>query len=254
VEKAGLLPPIPAYIDSTYVCFEFAVTMAGVTGLLALTTSSFAQTLRRARQSEREIDARNHELLTARAALEERNAHLRAVVERYDAFMAQVGQGNLAGQLELEEVEPGDPLVALGRRLNETTAGLRQVARQTSGMSGELQGSADAILAAATQQATGAAEQSAAITQATTTIDEVRAIADQTAQRAQGVADLSQRTADVARAGQQVAGMEQIAQAMHNIQAVTAQTVAGTRQTEGVARELDALAGRLAEVTARYRV
>jgi methyl-accepting chemotaxis protein len=201
-EQGNLLPPPPTYLDSTYICIEFAVTMAGVTGLLAMATNSFARTLKRARHSESEIQARNRELQGTRANLEERNQALQATVGRYGDFMAQVGQGNLAGRLDLPE-GTDEPLIALGQRLNDTTAGLRQMALQIAETADELQGSADAILAASTQQASGAAEQSSAISQTTTTIDEVRAIAEQTSQRAQGVADLSQRTADVARTGQQ---------------------------------------------------
>jgi len=220
-ERVGLLPPVPD-LDTTYTCIEFSVTMVGVTGLLALATSSFSRTLERARRTERELSTRNDELLAARATLEESNAHLRATVARYDDFMARVGQGDLADQLPLQQAEATDPLVALGQRLNETTAGLRQMAVQISGTAVELQGAVEAILAASTQQATGAAEQSAAITQATTTIDEVHSIADQTAERAQGVEQLSQRTADIARAGQQtvddtVAEMGQVRRKVESI-------------------------------------
>jgi methyl-accepting chemotaxis protein len=234
-EQAGLLPPVPD-LDATYTCIEFSVTMVGVTGLLALATNSFARTLERARRTEREINARNSELRAARAALEESNAHLRAAVERYGDFMARVGQGDLASQLTLQAVEATDPLVALGQRLNETTAGLRQMAVQISRTAVELQGAVESILAASTQQATGAAEQSAAITQATTTIDEVRTIADQTAKRAQGVEELSQRTADIARAGQQTVDdtVAEMGQVRHKVESIATGILALSEQAQAI--------------------
>lgn len=233
-EQGQLLPPPPTYIDSTYTCIEFAVTMLGVTGLLAMATSSFARTLERARRNEREIQSRNADLLDIRAALEEHNQALQSAVARYGDFMAAVGQGNLADRLDLAEAD--SPLVALGRRLNETTAGLRQMTGQIAGTAGELQGAAEAILAASTQQAAGAAEQSAAFSQATTTIDEVRAIADQTAQRAQGVAELSRRTADEAQAGRRAVDdtVSEMSTVRHKVEAIATGILALSEQAQAV--------------------
>jgi methyl-accepting chemotaxis protein len=159
----------------------------------------------------------NQELQDIRASLEERNRYLQVTFEQYDAYMAAVGQGNLALRLPLRDdgQDLDEPLVALGRRLNGTTAILQRTIAQIRDAAQQLNVAAAEILAATSQQAAGATEQSTAFTQASTTIDEVRSITEETAQRSNVVADLSRQVDEVALAGQSAvantaAGMEEV--------------------------------------------
>ena len=204
-ERQGIILPPAEPRTSTQVLGEFAMTMAGVTGLLFLALHSLDRVLKRSRHNEREVIERNRELQAARQSLEQRNEWLRAVVQQYDDHMAEMQQGNLAARLKLDhgEWETGDPLVTLGHRLNEMTASLDRTITQVRETANELSQGAAEILAATTQQAASASEQSAAISQTTVTVDEVKTISEQATQRAQEVTSASQHTVDVSRDGQQ---------------------------------------------------
>ena len=207
LETRGSLPPamIPNDPFSGLMALIGNIIMA--TALLYLASRSIANSLERARRNERNLTESNQELLGIRASLEERNQYLQDTVQRYDAYLANVGQGNLSNRLVLNkaetETDADDPLIALGHRLNDTVASLQGMATQVRETAGNLNSAATELLASTTQQAAGANEQSAAISQTTTTVDELRAIAEQSVVRAQTVMDASQRTVDVARTGKQ---------------------------------------------------
>ncbi|MBN1978316.1 MAG: methyl-accepting chemotaxis protein, partial [Anaerolineae bacterium] len=204
-EGQGMIQPPAKPRMPDQVLGEFAMTMAGVTGLLFLALHSLDRALKRSRHNEREVTERNRELQTARQSLEQRNEWLRAVVQQYDDHMAEMERGNLAVRLKLDngKRETGDPLVTLGHRLNEMTASLDRMITQVRETASGLGAGAAEILAATTQQAASASEQSAAISQTTITVDEVKTISEQAIQRAQEVVDASQRTVDVSHSGQQ---------------------------------------------------
>jgi methyl-accepting chemotaxis protein len=192
--------------------------------LLHIATRNLNEALSRARSNEQDLAQSNRELLAIRASLEQHNEHLRRSVELYAEHMAEVGRGNLASRVRLDDngSGPDDPLVILGHRLNESTANLQAMIQQIHQVAGNLTAAAAEILAASTQQAAGASEQASAITQASSTIEEVRTIAEQTSQRAQAVAELTQRTTDVSTIGQQsvtdtVAGMAEIRDKVESI-------------------------------------
>jgi methyl-accepting chemotaxis protein len=135
---------------------------------------------------------------------QEQREYLQVMVREYGDYMAQVAQGNLAARLTLyEDGGRDDPLVVLGRNLNETVASLQRMIRQMRDAANNLSSAAAEILSATTQQASGAHEQSAAIAQTTTTVDELKTIAEQSVRRAQEVANASQRTVEVSHTGQQ---------------------------------------------------
>jgi methyl-accepting chemotaxis protein len=201
---ADMLPdPTPLTPLDTWL--EMAVTTAGVTALLYLTISGLNNALKRARHNEHELTQRNQDLLITRQSLEQRNEWLQAVAQQYDDHMAEIEQGNLNARLKLDPSgwEKDDPLVMLGRRLNEMTASLDRMITQVRETANDLSEGAAEILAAATQQAAGASEQSAAISQTTVTVDEVKTISEQAINRAQEVVDASQHTVDVSHSGQQ---------------------------------------------------
>jgi methyl-accepting chemotaxis protein len=204
-ERQGMIQPPAELRTPDQVLGEFAMTMAGVTGLLFLALHSLDRALKHSRHNEREVIERNQELQATRQSLEQRNEWLRAVVQQYDDHMAEMEQGNLAVRLKLDhgEQETGDPLVTLGHRLNEMTASLDRMITQVRETANDLGQGAAEILAATTQQAAGASEQSAAISQTTVTVDEVKTISEQAIQRAQEVSSASQHTVDVSRDGQQ---------------------------------------------------
>jgi len=179
----------------------------------------------RTEQEQREnLQQANVEIERRAKAEQEQREHLQATVKRYVEYMAEVARGNLAARVALDSDgrDPDDPLMVLGRNLNETTASLQTMTSQIRDAANNLSAAAAEILAATTQQASGASEQSSAITQASTTIDEVRTISEQTSQRAQGVAEVTQRTADVSASGQQavadtIGGMEQVKEKVESI-------------------------------------
>jgi methyl-accepting chemotaxis protein len=152
-----------------------------------------------------------------------RREHLQAVVEKYVGYMKRVARGELADRLPLEEDAPADdPLLLLGRSLNDTVSSLQRMAIEIRDTSINLVSTGAEILTATAQQVQGANEQSAAIRQASATIDEVRLIAEQTAERASGVASLAQRTAEVSEAGQEavaetVLGVSQLRRKVESI-------------------------------------
>jgi len=204
-EGQGIIQPPAEPRTPTQVLGEFAMTMAGVTGLLFLALHSLDRVLKHSRHNEREVIERNRELQATRQSLEQRNEWLRAVVQQYNDHMAEMEQGSLAARLKLDHGEraTGDPLVTLGHRLNEMTASLQHTITQVRETANDLSEGAAEILAATTQQAAGASEQSAAISQTTVTVDEVKTISEQATGRAQEVVDASQHTVDVSHAGQQ---------------------------------------------------
>ncbi len=202
-ESQGWLIP-PSVPDSPGVLLEFAVTAAGVTVLLYMSSRSLSNALERARRNEKSVTASNRELTAIRATLEERNEQLRTAVRQYDSYMAQVGQGDLSGQLTLAEAQgAGDPLVTLGYRLNEATLGLRRMTDQIRQAAGDLSASAAEILAVSGQQVSEARGQSERISQTAATVEQVKNIATQSVVRAQEFAGTFQQTVAVSRSGRQ---------------------------------------------------
>lgn len=209
-EQQGVLPP-PLGTNPPLTRFGATSLLIVLTALLLhIATRSLNNALQRARSNERALAESNRELQTIRQTLEEYNEHLHSTVERYVEHMSEVARGNLSVRLPAPEGDDPtleDPLTLLGGNLNEATASLQRLARQTRDTAGRLNAAAAEILAAVTQQAAGSSQQSAAIAQTSTTIDEVRTIAEQTAQRAQGVADTARRTAKVSHAGQEAVAL-----------------------------------------------
>ncbi len=154
---------------------------------------SFLQSQRAQREVERRA-----------AAEQEQRQYLQSAVERYVAFMARVGQGDLSARLTLpaSDQDGADPLLLLGRNLNETVAGLQQMTVRVRDTSAELARACAEILAATAQQVRAAGEQSVATSQASATMEEIRTIADETARRAQSVVEIAGQAADVSSAGQ----------------------------------------------------
>jgi methyl-accepting chemotaxis protein len=223
------------------------VTQAALIGFVAVMTylaiRGIHDALERARRNERALMESNLELQAIRTSLEQRNEHLHVTVQRYDDHMAEVGRGNLVSRLHLDEDghEVDDPLVMLGRRLNETTASLYGMISRIHEAAGSLSAVGAEILATTTQQATGANEQSAAVAQTTTTVDELKTIAEQSVTRAQEVAGVSQRTVEVSRTGQRavantVGSMREI---RTRVEGIAENILALSEQTQQVGEIID---------------
>lgn len=86
-EMAGLLPPPPAYITSTYLFIEFAAVVVGMTGLLHLTTRSLSTALETARRNELAQTQANRELQTLRLSLEQQVADRTRELEQRAAYL-----------------------------------------------------------------------------------------------------------------------------------------------------------------------
>jgi methyl-accepting chemotaxis protein len=204
-EINGLMPP-PRMVNTPINAWVIHAAVLVIMGLvLYLSKRSITGAFERVYRNERALAESNRELQATRTSLEQHNEHLKSTVQRYAEYMDQVGRGNLAARLTLDEnpEEADTPLNMLGRRLNEATASLHSMIARVRDAARNLGESSTEILAATTQQMSGASEQSAAISQTTTTVDEVKVIADQSVARAQDVADMSQRTVEVSRAGTQ---------------------------------------------------
>ena len=177
--------------------------------------------------------------LERRAADEQKQrAHLQTTIDRYVNYTVDVARGNLSVRLPLDgqEVRADDPLVVLGRNLNEMTASLEQMIIQIGDAASNLSSAASEILAATTQQASGASEQSAAISQTTTTVDEVKAIAEQASVRVQEVASASQRTVEVSRSGQRAVQdtIESMGQIKEGVEGIAENILALSAQTQQI--------------------
>jgi len=190
-------------------------------GTLAATFNSMTAKLRQMLNSERE-----------------QREYLQATIARYADYMAEVGQGNLAARLTLDDPGRGgdDPLIVLGHNLNEMIARLQQMTVRIRDATSNLSSAAGEILAATTQQASGASEQSAAITQTTTTVDEVKAIAEQSSGRAQEVANAAQRTVEVSRSGQHAVQdtIESMGQIKERVEDIAENILALSEQTQQI--------------------
>jgi len=149
---------------------------------------------------------------------QDQREYLERSVREYVAYMEEVAQGNLSVRLSVDGYAvTDDPLIVLGRSLNEMVVSLQQMIRQIREAANDLSASSSEILAATTQQSSGASEQSAAISQTTTTVDELKTIAEQSVSRAQEVASASQRTVEVSRRGSET--VEETIASMREIKA-----------------------------------
>jgi methyl-accepting chemotaxis protein len=178
---------------------------------------------------------RLREMLHAEQAQRE---YIQTTVQRYVEYGTEVARGNLAARLTLDGNGQGadDPLILLGRNLNETTASLQGMITQIRDAANNLGSVAAEILAATTQQMAGASEQSEATSQTTITVDEVKAIAEQSASRARGVADTSQRTVEVSRTGQQAVEdtIGSMAQIKDRVEGIAENILALSEQTQQI--------------------
>jgi methyl-accepting chemotaxis protein len=186
------------------------------------------------RQSQRA----NLEIEKRIATEQKQREYLQTTVQEYVGYMVDVAQGNLAARLPLDGAgnEENDPLIVLGRNLNETVASLQSMAIQIREAANNLSSAAAEILTATTQQGTSANEQSAAISQTTTTVDEVKVISEQAIQRAQEVVDSSQRTVAVSRSGEEVVQetVGSMAQIKTRVEGIAENILALSEQTQQI--------------------
>ncbi len=168
---------------------------------------------------------------------QEQSQLLQNTVTKYVAYVTAVARGNLTGRLELNgHDQEDDPLIILGRNLNEMTASLSNMAGQIQDVASNLGSASAEILAATTQQASGASEQSAAISQTTTTVDEVKIIAEQASLRAQEVANAAQRTVEVSRGGQHAVQdtIDSMGQIKSQVEGIAENILALSEQTQQI--------------------
>jgi methyl-accepting chemotaxis protein len=170
---------------------------------------------------------------------QDQRAYMEMLVQQYIEYITVVGQGDLTHRLELYGDGSGgydDPLLVLGRRLNDMTANLQLMTGQIGDAAGRLSAAADEILGATAQQVTGANQQSAAISQTTTTLNEVKVIAEQATARAQQVTEAAQRTVAVTRAGQNA-----VQQSIDSMQTIK-------ERVEDIAENILALSGQMQQI------
>jgi len=237
-ELQGFLPrPL---ISSSPVSIWFALTanfLAGV-AVLYLAVRSLSNIVEQARRGAHSLAESNRELQVIRTSLEQHNRRLQATVRRYISYMAEVGQGRLSARLPLDEEGRGsdDPLIFLGRQLNETTESLHRMVSQTRGAAQGLSEAAADILAVNTQQAININEQSAAIVQTVNIVDEVKIIAEQGTRRAQEVATAAQHTVEVSQSGR------------HAVQNTFESMAKIKERAEGVAQNIVMLTEKIQEI------
>ena len=140
LESAGSLPES---LLGTSLVIGLATTTANLllaAVLLYLSTGRLNEALGQARENERMAVASNRDLEALRGSLDERNRTLQNTVERYGEFMSQVAQGNLAERLDLESSGDvsDDPLIALGRSLNDAVGSLQRMIGRMRDAGGEV--------------------------------------------------------------------------------------------------------------------
>lgn len=167
--------------------------------------------------------------------------HLEKTIALYVEHMVQLAQGNLSARVNLNGHTHGgdadsDPLIVLGRNLNESTASLQRTIMHIRDASGDLNSAAAEIQAATAQQASGASEQSAAISQTTTTVDEVKTISEQAIVRLREVAEVAQRTVEVSRGGQRAVTetIESMMQIKQRVEGIAENILALSEQTQQI--------------------
>ena len=169
---------------------------------------------------------------------QERHRQLQETVAQYVQSMSAVAKGDLSIRIRVPENVQGDddPLVILGRQLNDTTASLQSMTQQVHTASTELSTASAEIMAVTTQQASGASEQSAAIAQTTTTVDEVKTIAEQTAQRTQEMTSTAKHTLEVSHTGQRAVldAIEAMNQIKQQVEGIAANILALSEQTQQI--------------------
>ena len=219
--------------------------MGIVFGVLSLPAASLTirQIVVEQEQSFRQSKLVSMKVERGAAAEREQRRHLQSAIQSYTDYMAKVVQGDLAARLKLDgqEGRESDPLIGLGRNLNEMMDNLQRMVTQIHETASNLSAAMAEILAATAQQAAGASEQSAAIAQTTTTVDELKTIAEQSVARAQEVAGASQRTVEVSRTGQRA--VEETIGSMREIRArvegIAENTLALSEQTQQVGEIID---------------
>lgn len=127
----------------------------------------------------------------------------RSITAPLRVFMSvveRVGRGDLTEQAPIAR---RDELGDLGRTINNTISGLRDVAAQTRAVAENLNAATAEILASTQQQAASTSEQAAAIQQANATMAEITQSGTQISERARQVAASAEATSSASSAGLQ---------------------------------------------------
>ena len=203
------------------------------------TLSIFSQNLFQQRLNQTLSISRHTQAEVEKRALAEREERLRlqAVVEKYVAYMAGVGQGNLSERLDVEGLAGDNQILAqLGRQLNDSTASLHTMITQIRETAGNLGAVSSEILAVTSQQSASASEQSAAISQTNTTVEQVKSITENSALRAQEVSTASQRTVEVARNGTKAVQetIHSMSQIKEKVESIAQNIVSLSEQTQQI--------------------
>ncbi len=183
------------------------------------------------------LQAQLKEQVEQQAAQEKKQRErLQATVQRYVEAMVKVAQGNLSTRVPLDETDPNDPLLLLGRCLNDTVSSLQRMTAEIHDTASNLATASSQILAEIAQQSRSTDEQATAIDEISETIEQVRLIADQSAQQARGVAERSQQAALVSQSGRQsidqtIAGMGEV---KHKVGAIAQSTQAVSEQAQAI--------------------
>jgi methyl-accepting chemotaxis protein len=185
-----------------------------------------------------QLESAKQEIEKRVVAEEKQHKYLEATIAQYVDYITQVAEGNLSTRLNLtgNGQGPTNPLLVLGRNLNNMVERLCEITSQIREAATNITATAAEILATTTQQAAGASEQSAAISQTTTTIDEVKTIVDQAFSRAQAVAQQAQHTREVSQTGQKALTdiVENINQLKEKVEGIAENILALSEQTQQI--------------------
>ena len=141
-------------------------------------------------------------------------------------FVNRIGNGDLTRQmLNVSDDEVG----ALGARLNEMVASLKDITVQTREAVNNLNAAAAETLASTKQQAASVAEQFAALQETTATVDEISQSGEQMSSRARDIAGQAEKASERSKDG--LRSMDDLSKVMDAIE----------EQTEAVAEHIVAL-------------
>lgn len=142
-----------------------------------------------------------------------------------------VAEGDLTGEKIVVPVN--DEIGELADTFNTMTAGLRDLASQIGGVSGNIDSASSQILAASKQQVAGTREQAATVQQVSSTMKELTESGRQISDKANDVASSAEATSDATTSGQQAAQntnqtmdsiRQQVEQVAENIVALSEKT------------------------------
>lgn len=195
--------------------------------------------------SQLAMDTYIHGLMTDLRGVSMSKEDLETRLATYQAFIANVAQGDLSRRLD---IAGDDDLARLGSNLNNMTESLAGMASGTTAAIDTIYGTLEQLQSSISSQSAGASQQAAAVNETTTSLDEIKAMSAQTMEKVQVLGEMAERSRRESEQGgaaveQAIVGMSAIRERVEGI----AQTIlALSEQTQQIG-EITAVVTNLAQ-------